>query len=142
MSPASHLVQILLPTRMGNGQPVTQARFEELLQELTNKFGGVTSFVRAPGQGLWNSGGDVERDNIAVIEVMTDEIDPPFWEAFRRKLERELAQQEIVIRAQQVNRSEVWNKASPRSIGVRCRANSRSIKHRLAFLISRLPRLR
>jgi hypothetical protein len=104
MSPASYLVQILLPTRTGNGQPVTQARFEELLQELTNKFGGVTSFVRAPGQGLWNSGEHVERDNIAVIEVMTDEIDPPFWHAFRRKLERELAQQEIVIRAQQVNR--------------------------------------
>jgi hypothetical protein len=104
MSPASYLVQILLPTRTSNGQPVTQARFEELLQELTNKFGGVTSFVRAPGQGLWNSGEDVERDNIAVIEVMTDEIDPPFWHAFRRKLERELAQQEIVIRAQQVNR--------------------------------------
>ena len=101
MSPASYLVQILLPTRTGTGQPVTQARFEELLQELTNK--RVTSFVRAPGQGLWNSGGDVERDNIAVIEVMTDEIDPPFWQAFRRKLESELAQQEIVIRAQQVS---------------------------------------
>ena len=71
MSPASHLVQILLPTRTGTGQPVTQARFEELLQELTDKFGGATSFVRAPGQGLWDSGGDVERDNIAVIEVMT-----------------------------------------------------------------------
>jgi hypothetical protein len=79
-------------------RPVTQARFEELLQELTNKFGGVTSFVRAPGQGLWNSG--AERYNIAVIEVMTDEIDPPFWQAFRRMLERELAQQEIVTRAQ------------------------------------------
>ena len=39
MSPASHLVQILLPTRTGTGQPVTQARFEELLQELTDKFG-------------------------------------------------------------------------------------------------------
>jgi hypothetical protein len=48
------------------------------VQELTNKFGGVTSFVRAPGQGLWGSGGDVARDNVAVIEVMTDEIDPPF----------------------------------------------------------------
>jgi hypothetical protein len=104
MSPASYLVQILLPTRTGNGQPVTQARFEELLQELTDKFGGATSFVRAPGQGLWNSGRDVERDNIAVIEVMTDEIDPPFWHAFSRKLQRELAQREIVIRAQQVNR--------------------------------------
>src|SRR3954451_6577887 len=38
---------------------------------------------------------------MAVIEVMMDVIDPPFWQAFRRKLERELAQQEIVIRAQQ-----------------------------------------
>ena len=104
MSAASYLVQILLPTRTGHGQPVTQARFEELLQELTDKFGGATSFVRAPGQGLWDKGGNVARDNIAVIEVMTDEIDPPFWQAFRRKLERELAQQEIVIRAQQVNR--------------------------------------
>jgi hypothetical protein len=89
MSPASHLVQILLHTRTGTGQPVTQARFEELLQELTDKFGGATSFVRAPGLGLWDSGRDVERDNIGVIEVMTDEIDPPSWQAFRRKLERE-----------------------------------------------------
>ena len=104
MSPASYLVQILMPTRTGTGQPVTRAHFEELLQELTDKFGGATTFVRAPGHGLWDSGGDVERDNIAMIEVMTDEIDPPFWQAFRRKLERELAQQEIVIRAQQVNR--------------------------------------
>jgi hypothetical protein len=45
----------------------------------------------------------VERDNIAMTEIMTDEIDPPFWQAFRRKLERELAQQEVVIRAQKVS---------------------------------------
>jgi hypothetical protein len=38
---------------------------------LTDKFGGATSFVRAPGLGLRDSGRDVERDNIAVIEVMT-----------------------------------------------------------------------
>ena len=71
MSPASHLRKNPLPTRTGNGQPVTQTRFEELLHELTDMFGSATSFVRAPGQGLWDSGGDVERDNIAVIEVMT-----------------------------------------------------------------------
>ena len=44
-----------LPTRTGTGQPITQARFEELLPELTDKFGGATSFVRAPGQGLWTA---------------------------------------------------------------------------------------
>ena len=61
------------PPANENGQrPARNAtRFEELLHELTDKFGGATSFVRAPGQGLWDSGGDVERDNIAVIEVMT-----------------------------------------------------------------------
>ena len=93
-----------MPTRTGTGQPVTRAQFEDLLQELTDKFGGATTFVRAPGQGLWGSGGDVERDNIAVIEVMTDEVDPPFWLEFRRKLERELYQEQIVIRAQEVSR--------------------------------------
>jgi hypothetical protein len=70
MSPASHLVQILLPTRTGNGQPVTQTRIEEHLHELTDK-SGARPASSAPGQGLWDSGGDVERDNIAVIEVMT-----------------------------------------------------------------------
>ena len=52
MSPASHLVQILLPTRTGNGQPVTQTRFEELLHELTDKFGSATSFVPRPGRAF------------------------------------------------------------------------------------------
>jgi len=65
MSPASHLVPNPPAHENGHGQPVTQTRFEELLHELTDKFGSATSFV------LWDSGGDVERDNIAVIEVMT-----------------------------------------------------------------------
>ena len=99
-----HLVEILLPVRTGNGELVTPARFEELLHELTDRFGGATSFVRAPGRGLWAIGGDVERDNIAVIEVMTDELDRPYWKALRLKLERELSQEEIVIRAQEISR--------------------------------------
>ena len=46
--------------------------------ELTDRFGGATSFVRAPGQVLWRSDGAVERDNIAVIQVMAQELDRPF----------------------------------------------------------------
>jgi hypothetical protein len=90
------------PRRPGSGQAISQKWFEALLKELTDRFGGATSFVRAPGQGLWDSGGDIERDNIAVIEVMTDELDLPYWKALRQKLERELAQEEIVIRAQEI----------------------------------------
>ncbi len=55
---AVHLVQILLPKETGNGEPISQDWFEGLLKELTGKFGGATSFVRAPAQGLWRSGGE------------------------------------------------------------------------------------
>jgi len=42
------------------------------LEELTDKFGGATSFVRSPGKGLWHSDGETESDTIAVIEVMAE----------------------------------------------------------------------
>lgn len=98
----SHLVQLLLPKETGTGQPISQKWFESLLKELTDKFGGATSFVRGPGQGLWRSGGEVERDNIAVIEVMANGLDRAFWQSVRKRLERELSQNEIIIRAQEM----------------------------------------
>jgi hypothetical protein len=42
-------VQILLPKETGNGQPISKEWFDSLLQELTGKFGGATSFLRALG---------------------------------------------------------------------------------------------
>jgi hypothetical protein len=99
---ASHLVQILLPTEAGGGQPVSEQWFDAFLKELTDKFGGVTSFLRAPGQGLWQSEGATEKDKIAVVEVMVERIDPVFWRSLRETLERELSQEEIIIRAQEI----------------------------------------
>ncbi|MCP3402042.1 MULTISPECIES: hypothetical protein [unclassified Bradyrhizobium] len=98
----SYLIQILLPKAKGDGQPVPQRWFEEFLEELSGKFGGATSFVRAPGQGLWRSGEETERDNIVVIEVMAAKLAPEFWRTLRERLERELIQEEIVIRAQEI----------------------------------------
>jgi hypothetical protein len=100
----SHLVEILLPTTAGDGQPVRQGRFEELLKELTERFGGATSFVRLPGKGLWETGGNLETENIAVIEVMTEGLDVAYWQALRQRLEHELSQEEIVIRAREITR--------------------------------------
>jgi hypothetical protein len=99
---SSYLIQILLPKATGDGEPVSQQWFESLLKQLTDKFGGATSFVRAPGQGLWRSGGETESDTIAVVEVMTDQLAPNYWRSLREKLERELSQEEIVIRAQEI----------------------------------------
>jgi hypothetical protein len=65
---------------------------------------GSTSFLRALGQGFWQSGGGTEKDSIAVAEVMVEHLDHAFWRSLRQRLERELAQDEIVIRAQDIAR--------------------------------------
>jgi hypothetical protein len=101
MSPA-YLVQILLPKETGRGEPISKEWFEGFLEELTDKFGGATSFVRSPGQGLWRSGGQTERDSIAVIELMAERLLPDYWRSLRQSLQKELAQEEIVIRAQEI----------------------------------------
>jgi hypothetical protein len=99
----SHLVQILLPRKNGNGQPISREWFDGFLRELTDRFGGATSFLRSPGQGLWQSGGGTEKDSIAVVEVMVDRLDRAFWRTLRERLERELSQDEIIIRAQEIS---------------------------------------
>ena len=68
-------MEILLPKETGKGQPIDKDWFDGFLKELTERFGGATSFLRAPGQGLWQSGGGTEKDSIAVVEVMVEEID-------------------------------------------------------------------
>lgn len=101
---SAHLVEILLPTQTGDGKAVGRDWFESLLNELTEKFGGVTSFVRAPGEGLWQRGDGIEQDNIAMIEIMTESIDPAYWERLRTRLEKELSQEEIIVRSHETRR--------------------------------------
>lgn len=101
---SSHLVQILLPIEIGNGQPLGKDWFDGFLEELTEKFGGATSFLRASGQGLWQIGRGTKKDSIAVVEIMVERLDNAFWRSLRERLERELEQKEIVIRAQEITR--------------------------------------
>ena len=54
------------------------------------------------GQGLWLSSGETEEDNIAVVEVMVEHLDRTFCRSLRERLERELTQEEIAIRAQEI----------------------------------------
>jgi hypothetical protein len=100
----SYLVEILLPKETGRGDFIGHKWFENLLAELAGKFGGPTSFLRSSGQGLWRSGGEIQRDNIAVIEVMADQLEPQYWKGLRERLERELSQDEVVIRAYEIRR--------------------------------------
>ncbi len=71
---------------------------------LTEKFGGVTAFTRAPAEGLNKDQGRIVHDDIVVIEAMTEELDRNWWSAYRKTLEKEFAQDEIVIRASTIER--------------------------------------
>ena len=62
----------------------------------------VTSFTRTPAEGRWKDGRKTEHDDIAVIEVMTETIEHEWWSDFRRHLEQQFNQDEVVIRCQPI----------------------------------------
>jgi hypothetical protein len=93
----SWLVQLLLPIA---GR---QKTYEAVLHELTERFGGATAYTRAPAAGLWKNRSErTERDDIIVVEVMVKRLDRRWWAAYRRRLEKELRQDAVVVRAQEI----------------------------------------
>ena len=100
-----HLVQILLPLRGPKGNAFPHAEYSRVAEELTEQFGGMTAYSRAPAAGLWQEGdGETTRDDIVVYEVMVEAIDTAWWSGYRRTLEGRFAQQELVVRAQDIRR--------------------------------------
>lgn len=98
-----YLVQVLLPVYDNTGQPLPRDLYGHVRAELTERFGGLTAYTRAPAEGLWREGGETTvRDDIVVYEVMTDAIDRSWWDAYRRSLETRFRQQQIVIRGQAI----------------------------------------
>jgi hypothetical protein len=100
-----HLVQLLLPLFDNDGQRLPEESFTRVRAELTDRFGGLTAYTRAPASGLWQDGdtGRTARDDIVVYEVMTGEIDREWWRRYRDTLERTFRQKELVIRAQSID---------------------------------------
>jgi len=97
-----HLIQILLPLYDNAGNTFGEELYGKVRRELTERFGGLTAFTRAPAQGLWKDAGQTKRDDIVVFEVMVEEMDADWWRAYRHTLEAMFKQDEIVIRAQPV----------------------------------------
>lgn len=96
-------IEIYLPTNNGHGTPFPEPVFTDIETALTEKFGGVTAYKRAPAQGRWKSGGSTDTDEIAIFEVITDAIDKGWWTAFRHKLEEQLDQEKILITARDID---------------------------------------
>jgi hypothetical protein len=100
-----HLVQLLLPLKDQDGKPFPRSQYRRIREVLTERFGGLTAYTRAPAEGLWEAGGDeVAIDDIVVYEVMVTELDREWWRAYRAGLEDAFDQDELVVRAQEIER--------------------------------------
>ena len=72
------LIQLLLPTTFPTGTTSQDAaRLScDTRRELTEKFDGLTAYVRSPARGTWNApDGHVEQDDVVMVEVVTDAFD-------------------------------------------------------------------
>ena len=97
-----HLVQILLPVYDNEQNPQPHEEFRRVRRELTERFGGLTVYTRAPAEGMWKlNDNHTTRDDIVIFEVMASQLDGPWWRKYRHELEARFRQDVIVIRAQQ-----------------------------------------
>ncbi len=94
-----YLIEILLPLRDNEGHPFAAAAYRTLRDELSERYGGVTAFTRAPAEGESKAARGKVHDDIVVYEVMTEEIDRHWWKLYREGLEKAFRQDEIVVRA-------------------------------------------
>ena len=98
-----HLIQVLLPLYDNDGRPLSKELFRAVAAELTDRFGGLTAYTRAPAEGLWKDGpASTTRDDIVIYEVMADRLDRDWWKKYRSELEGRFRQDQVVVRAQAV----------------------------------------
>jgi hypothetical protein len=99
-----HLVQLLLPLYDNEGRELPHELYIRVRQELVESFGGLTAYTRAPVSGLWEEEGQTVRDDLIIFEAMVDTLDLAWWAQYRTDLERRFCQEELVIRAQEIQR--------------------------------------
>ncbi|TCS37377.1 hypothetical protein EDC30_104180 [Paucimonas lemoignei] len=98
------LIQILLPLYDNAGQAFPRRLLDQVRQELTDAFGGVTLYLRSPAVGAWeNDKGAVCRDDVILVEVMVETTDASWWNVYRQELEKRFSQDRILIRATDVD---------------------------------------
>lgn len=100
---AKYLIQILLPLRDNDKNRFPSSRFSSVKNKLTDFFGGLTAFTRSPALGRWEVAPDeVVQDEIAVFEVMANELNRKWWGEYRKQLETLFQQERIIIRVHEI----------------------------------------
>ena len=97
------LIQILLPLVEKQKQDSSNQLYEDIRKELTEKFGGITTYTRSPATGLWKEETDkTVKDNVILYEIMAPELDRNWWQTYKDKLETLFEQDEIIIRTWEI----------------------------------------
>jgi hypothetical protein len=98
-----HLLQLLVPLADNAGQRYPREKLEAVISELTQRFGGITAYLRSPAIGLWQENtGAPQQDELVVCEVMTDALDVEWWKAYRARLEASFNQEKFIIRVHEI----------------------------------------
>jgi hypothetical protein len=94
---------MLLPTKSGSGAAFSDEVLGRTRDELVDRFGGLTAYLRSPAAGAWTSPqGKVEEDNVVMIEVLAESLDVRWWREYAATLRERFAQESIHIRANEV----------------------------------------
>lgn len=99
-----YLIQFLLPIYDNEKRPFPAAQYERVFHQLTERFGGITAYQRAPARGAWKDEGQVSYDDVTVFEVMAETLERDWWAQYRHELEQSFRQEEIIVRATQFER--------------------------------------
>lgn len=98
-----YLIQILLPLYDNDGQPFPQEEFILVRDELTERFGGLTTYVRSPAKGLWKETSSMTvHDDIVIYEVMTTYLDRKWWRTYREALAARYRQEVLIVRVSEI----------------------------------------
>ncbi len=82
-----------------DSQPIASRAFEIVKEDLTQRFGGVTAHTRSPAEGRWRAD-RTHIEDVVAFEVLCNDLDRHWWNAYRQRLENDFRQQSVVIRAE------------------------------------------
>ena len=98
-----HLVQLLLPLYSNSGVPFEHKLFNDVRNELLERFGGITAYTRAPVNGLWQESERLVRDDLIIYEIMVETLEADWWRDYRILLEDRFQQQSLVVRTHEIH---------------------------------------
>jgi hypothetical protein len=100
--PAVVLIQLLLPTTLPDrtASQEASAALTETRRELTERFEGLTAYLRSPAKGVWTApDGHPEQDDVVMLEIVTDRFDRAWWRTYTDTLARRFEQETVHVRA-------------------------------------------